>query len=60
MAWLSIVFTTYLFAFYFLPLFQVTYYALVGFCRNAGVAYRGTSLALNTMLVLASTVFYDW
>jgi alginate O-acetyltransferase complex protein AlgI len=54
------VFTTYLFVFYFLPLVLVFYYALEGLSRAAGASDRRTSVALNTLLVLASYVFYGW
>ena len=51
------VFTTYLFVFYFLPLPLVFYYALKGFCRQAGAPNGRTCLVLNTLLVLAATSF---
>ena len=54
------VFTTYLFVFYFLPLFLVCYYALNGFLRRAGLADAPTCLALNALLVIASYIFYGW
>ena len=54
------VFTTYLFVFYFLPLFLVLYYALDGLSRRAGASDGRTCLALNTFLVLASYIFYGW
>jgi alginate O-acetyltransferase complex protein AlgI len=54
------VFTTYLFVFYFLPLFLVCYYALDAFCRQAGASGGRTCLALNTLLLFASYVFYGW
>jgi alginate O-acetyltransferase complex protein AlgI len=54
------VFTTYLFVFYFLPLVLVCYYALDGLSRHAGALQRRTSLVLNAFLVLASYVFYGW
>ncbi len=54
------VFTTYLFAFYFLPLFLFFYFALVGFSRQAGAPDGHTCLALNSLLVVASYVFYGW
>ena len=46
------VFTTYLFVFYFLPLVLVSYYALDGLCRQAGASDGRTCLVLNTLLVL--------
>jgi alginate O-acetyltransferase complex protein AlgI len=54
------VFTTYLFVCYFLPLFLVLYYALAGYFRQAGRSNVLTCLALNAFLVLASTIFYGW
>ncbi len=60
MAWLSMVFTTYLFVFYFLPLVLVFYYALDGLSRQAGASGERTCLVLNTFLVLASYIFYGW
>jgi alginate O-acetyltransferase complex protein AlgI len=54
------VFTTYLFAFYFLPLVLVCYYALAALGRQAGVSNERTCLVLNALLVLASYVFYGW
>ena len=58
--WLPMVFTTYLFVFYFLPLVLVLYYALDGFCWRAGASDGRTCPVLNTLLVLASYVFYGW
>jgi alginate O-acetyltransferase complex protein AlgI len=60
MAPLSMVFTTYLFAFYFLPLVLAFYYALNAVYRQAGAPVGRTCLALNTLLVLASYLFYGW
>jgi hypothetical protein len=60
MAWMTMVFITYLFVFYFLPLVLVFYYALKGFCRQAGAPNGRTCLVLNTLLVLASYIFYGW
>jgi alginate O-acetyltransferase complex protein AlgI len=54
------VFTTYLFVFYFLPLVLVCYYALDGLSRRVGAPDGRTSLVLNAFLVLASYVFYGW
>jgi alginate O-acetyltransferase complex protein AlgI len=54
------VFTTYLFVFYFLPLVLVLYYALEGLIRKAGAADGRTCIGLNLLLVLASYVFYGW
>ena len=60
MAWMTMVFTTYLFVFYFLPLVLIFYSALVGVCREAGASDRRTCIVLNTLLVLASYIFYGW
>ena len=60
MAWLTMVFTTYLFVFYFLPVVLVLYYALDGLSRQAGAPDVQTSLVLNTFLVVASYIFYGW
>ena len=54
------VFTTYLFVFYFLPLVLLLYYALDVFFRQAGTPNGPTCLVLNTLLVLVSYVFYGW
>jgi alginate O-acetyltransferase complex protein AlgI len=54
------VFTTYLFVFYFLPLFLVLYYALGGSSRAAGASASQTCLLLNTLVVGASYIFYGW
>lgn len=54
------VFTTYLFVTYFLPLVLVAYYTLVGMTRRTRVSDGSTSIVLNTLLVLASYVFYGW
>jgi alginate O-acetyltransferase complex protein AlgI len=54
------VFTTYLFVFYFLPLVLLLYYALDGSSRRAGASDGRTCLVLNTLLVLASYIFYGW
>jgi alginate O-acetyltransferase complex protein AlgI len=54
------VFTTYLFVFYFLPLVLVLYYALDGLFRRAGASDGQRCLALNTLLVLVSYIFYGW
>ena len=54
------VFTTYLFVFYFLPLVLVFYYALDGLSRAAGASDGRTCMVLNTFLVLASYIFYGW
>jgi hypothetical protein len=59
MAWLTMVFTTYLFVFYFLPLVLAFSYA--GWLEPAGGSpYGRTFLVLNNLLVLASDIFYGW
>ncbi len=60
MAWLTMVFTTYLFIFYFLPLVLVFYFALDGLFLKAGASNERTCSVLNTFLVLASYIFYGW
>jgi alginate O-acetyltransferase complex protein AlgI len=59
-AWLTMVFTTYLFVFYFLPLVLVFYYALVAMRPKGGASDGRTCIVLNAFLVLASYVFYGW
>lgn len=54
------VFTTYLFVFYYLPLVLAVYYALDEWARRAGASAGPTCLGLNAFLVLASYVFYGW
>ena len=54
------VFSTYLFVFYFLPLVLLLYYALEGWSRRAGASVERTTLALNAFLIVASYVFYGW
>jgi alginate O-acetyltransferase complex protein AlgI len=54
------VFTTYLFVFYFLPLFLVFYYGLDALSRLAGESHERTCLRLNALLVFASYIFYGW
>src|SRR5262249_40000560 len=60
LAWLTMVFTTYLFVFYFLPLVLVFYYALNRLSRAAGASDRRTFILLNALLSLVSYVFYGW
>ena len=45
--WLTMVFTTYLFVFYFLPLILVFYYALDGLSRWAGASVRVMAFRLR-------------
>jgi alginate O-acetyltransferase complex protein AlgI len=54
------VFTTYIFVFYFLPLVLATYLVLSRLGRGAGISPRGLSLAQNSLLLLASYIFYGW
>jgi alginate O-acetyltransferase complex protein AlgI len=54
------VFSTYLFIFYFLPLVLVLYYALDVLCRRLGASSERTCRVLNILLLLASYVFYGW
>jgi alginate O-acetyltransferase complex protein AlgI len=54
------VFTTYLFVFYFLPLVLAFYYAVNGLGQAAGASDRRSSIVLNTLLVVASYAFYGW
>src|SRR5438552_2531882 len=54
------VFTTYLFVFYFLPLVLLVYYSLLGLVRGVGAPVGGVSLTLNAFLLLASYIFYGW
>src|SRR5262245_1686259 len=54
------VFTTYLFAFYFLPLVLLVYYGLLGLGRGISATAGGVSLTLNAFLLLVSYIFYGW
>ncbi len=54
------VFTTYLFVFYFLPIVLAVYYLLLGAARMGGASVHGASYALNCFLLAASYVFYGW
>src|SRR3954469_17642817 len=54
------VFTTYLFVFYFLPLVLLCYYALLASGRGLGATNGRTCLVLNAFLLLASYIFYGW
>jgi alginate O-acetyltransferase complex protein AlgI len=56
----TMVFTTNLFVFYFLPLVLVSYYTLNSLIRLAGASDGQASLALNTLLVVSSYIFYGW
>jgi alginate O-acetyltransferase complex protein AlgI len=60
LSWPIMVFTTYLFVFYFLPLILMVYYALDGLSRQVGASDGRTCMVLNTFLVLASYLFYGW
>ena len=63
-AWLAMVFTTYLFVFYFLPLVLVSYHSGYGLCRWAGTKERRTGLVLNSLLALTGYLmlasWYSW
>ena len=54
------VFTTYLFVFYFLPLVLLAYYSLLGLGRLIAAPAGGVSLTLNAFLLLVSYIFYGW
>ena len=54
------VFTTHLFVFYFLPLVLLGYFGLLALSRGGGFSGSATTLGLNTLLLLASYVFYGW
>jgi alginate O-acetyltransferase complex protein AlgI len=54
------VFTTYLFVFYFLPLVLLVYYGLLGLTGKNGAAGGGATLTLNAFLLLVSYIFYGW
>ena len=54
------VFTTYIFVFYFLPIVLALYYILPWVGGAAGLSRRGVSLSWNTLLLLASYIFYGW
>src|SRR5262245_26078174 len=54
------VFTTYLFVFYFLPLILLVYYSLLGLGRGIGASAGSVSLTLNAFLLLVSYIFYGW
>jgi alginate O-acetyltransferase complex protein AlgI len=54
------VFTTYLFVFYFLPSVLLIYYALQGLSRGISASGGSTTRVLNAFLVVASYVFYGW
>ncbi len=54
------VFTTYLFVFYFLPLVLLLYYGVQALAHLGGASDAGTTLALNALLLVASYVFYGW
>ncbi len=54
------VFTTYLFVFYFLPLVLLVYYSLLALGRGIGATAGGVSLTLNAFLLVVSYIFYGW
>src|SRR5215467_989863 len=54
------VFTTYLFVFYFLPLVLLGYYILLGLARCLGAKAGGVSRTLNAFVLVASIIFYGW
>jgi alginate O-acetyltransferase complex protein AlgI len=54
------VFTTYLFVFYFLPLVLLFYYGLLWLSRGVGASQERSTLALNALLLVASYAFYGW
>jgi alginate O-acetyltransferase complex protein AlgI len=54
------VFTTYLFVFYFLPLVLLFYYGLLAVWRASGASPGATTFVLNALLLAASYVFYGW
>src|SRR4051812_34463539 len=54
------VFTTYLFVFYYLPLVLLAYYGLLGLGRALGATAEGVTVPLNALLLLVSYVFYGW
>jgi alginate O-acetyltransferase complex protein AlgI len=54
------VFTTYLFVFYYLPLVLLVYYILLALARGVGAPAERVCLVLNAFLLVASYVFYGW
>jgi len=54
------VFTTYIFVFYFLPIVIAIYYCLPWLAAAAGLSSRGLSVGRNAFLLAASYVFYGW
>jgi alginate O-acetyltransferase complex protein AlgI len=54
------VFTTYLFVFYFLPLALLGYYVLLLLGRVVRASKEAVTLVLNTFVLVASYVFYGW
>jgi len=54
------VFTTYLFVFYFLPLVLLCYYALLELFGRTGFSGGTRTIALNAFLLVASYIFYGW
>ena len=54
------VFSTYIFVFYFLPLVLAVYYVLAWVAGALGASPRRATLGLNAFLFAASYVFYGW
>jgi alginate O-acetyltransferase complex protein AlgI len=54
------VFTTYIFVFYFLPIVLAIYYLLAWAARVGGASPKGATLVLNGFLLVASYIFYGW
>ena len=54
------VFTTYIFVFYFLPIVLVLYYGLPWLAGVGGLSRQGMSRGRNAFLLAASYVFYGW
>src|SRR6516165_6252919 len=54
------VFTTYLFVFYYLPLVLLVYYTLLALGHSIGAPAERVCLVLNAFLLLVSYIFYGW
>ncbi len=54
------VFSTYIFVFYFLPAVLLTYYLLGWLGTGIGISASTVSRARNALLLVASYVFYGW